>query len=93
MDESFTNDWYAMAALLVDGPAAVALTRQLDRVVNEATSAYELPDDVELHGYEVFHGKGWWSHVPPRARVGVFDDVVEAVAGQDVRVIARAMDA
>jgi len=38
MDESFTNDWYAMAALLVDGPAPVALTRQLDRVVNEATS-------------------------------------------------------
>jgi hypothetical protein len=28
----------------------------------------------------------------PRARVGVFDDVVEAVAAQDVRVIARAMD-
>lgn len=30
--------------------------------------------------------------VPVRARVGVLDDVVEAVAAQDVRVIARAMD-
>ena len=30
--------------------------------------------------------------MPVRARIGVFDDVVEAVAGQDVRVILRAMD-
>ncbi len=28
-----------------------------------------------------------------RARVGVFDDVIEAIAAQDVHVIARAMDA
>src|SRR5260370_38485431 len=33
-----------------------------------------------------------WSGVPVRARVGVFDDVIEAVAAQDVRAIARAMD-
>jgi hypothetical protein len=30
--------------------------------------------------------------VPTRARIGVFDDVIEAVAAQDVKVIARAMD-
>lgn len=29
---------------------------------------------------------------PVRARIGIFDDVVEAVAGQDISVIARAMD-
>ena len=34
----------------------------------------------------------WWKGVPVRARVGVFDDVVEAIAARDVRVIARAMD-
>jgi len=47
---------------------------------------------VELHGHEIFHAKGAWSDVPPRARVGVFDDVIEAVAAQDVRVIARGLD-
>jgi len=47
---------------------------------------------VELHGHEIFHAKKAWSDVPVRARIGVFDDVIEAVAGQDVYVIARAMD-
>lgn len=90
--ESYTDNWFAMAALLVDGPAAVALTGELDRVAAEASKAYGLAAGVELHGHEIFHAGGAWGGVPVRARVGVFDDVVEAVAAQDVRVIARAMD-
>lgn len=81
-----------MAALLVDGPAAVALTDELDRVATAAAKAYGVVPGVELRGHEIFHGRGAWSGVPIRARVGVFDDVVEAVAAQDVHVIARAMD-
>jgi Protein of unknown function (DUF3800) len=92
VDESYTDDWFVMAALLVDGPAAVGLTNELDRVAAAATKAYGLGAAVELHGHEIFHAGGAWSGVPVRARIGVFDDVVEAVAAQDVRVIARAMD-
>jgi hypothetical protein len=92
VDESYTEGWFAMAALLVDGPAAVALTDELDRVAAAATRAYGLVDGVELHGHEIFHASRAWRGVPPRARVGVLDDVVEAVAAQEVRVIARAMD-
>lgn len=92
VDESYTHDWFAMAALLVGGPAAVALTDELDRVAAAAADAYDLRADVELHGHEIFHAGGSWSGVPVRARVGVFDDVIEAVAAQDVKVIARAMD-
>lgn len=92
VDESYSDDWFTMAALLMDGPAAVSLTAELDRVASTAAAAYGLVDGVELHGHEVFHAGGAWSGVPVRARVGVFDDVVEAVAAQDVRVIARAMD-
>ena len=40
VDESYTEAWFAMAALLVDGPAAVALPRELDRVAAEAARAY-----------------------------------------------------
>lgn len=92
VDESYTDDWFAMAALLVDGPEAVALTDELDRVAVAAAKAYGLGAGVELHGHEIFHAGGDWKGVPVRARVGVFDDVVEAVAARDVRVIARAMD-
>jgi hypothetical protein len=92
VDESYTADWFAMGALLVDGPAAVSLAGELDRVVAAAAEAYGLSAGAELHGHEIFHAGGAWSGVPVRARVGVFDDVVEAVAAQDVKVIARAMD-
>lgn len=70
----------------------MALSGELDRVAAAAAKAYGLDPDVELHGHEIFHAKRAWAAVPVRARIGVFDDVVEAVAGQDVRVIARAMD-
>ena len=92
VDESYTEHWFAMAALMVDGPAAVALTDELERVAAAAAKAYGLEPGIELHGYEVFHALGAWAGVPGRARVGVFDDVIEAVAAQDVKVIARAMD-
>lgn len=92
VDESYTSNWFTMAALLVDGPAAAALTEELDRVATAAARAYGLSADLEVHGYEIFQGDGAWSGVPVRARVGVFDDVIEAVAAQDVTVIARAMD-
>jgi hypothetical protein len=92
VDESYTGSWFVMVALLVDGPAAVALTHELDRVASAAARAYGLNADVELHGHEIFHAKGAWNAVPVRARVGVFDDVIEAVASQDARIILRAMD-
>lgn len=91
-DESYDSRWFAMAALIADGPATVALSAELNKVAGAAAKAYGLSRDVEFHGHEIFHAKGAWSAVPPRARIGVFDDVVEAVAAQDVRVIARAMD-
>lgn len=81
-----------MAALLIGGPAAVALTDALDEMAAPAAKSYGLKNGVELHGHEIFHAGRDWSGVPVRARVGVFDDVVEAVAAQDVYVIARAMD-
>jgi hypothetical protein len=81
-----------MAALLVDGPEAVALTDELDQVAASAAEAYGLDPSVELHGHEIFHAGGAWKDTPVRARVGIFDDVIEAVAARNVMVIARAMD-
>jgi hypothetical protein len=92
VDESYTTEWFAIAALLVDGPAAIALTTELDRIASMAAGAYGLGADIELHGHEIFHGRGAWNGVPVRARIGIFDDVIEAISVQDIRIIARAMD-
>lgn len=94
VDESFTDDWFTMAALLLDGPAAAALSSDLDRVASTAANAYGLAAgaEIELHGHEIFHAAKSWKGVPPRARIGVFDDVVEAIAAQQVQIIVQAMD-
>lgn len=81
-----------MAALVIDGPAAVSLTDALDLVAANAAKAFDLEPDIELHGFEIFQRGGRWRNVPPRARVAVFDKVVDAVASRDLRVITRAVD-
>jgi hypothetical protein len=52
VDESYTDDWFAMAALLIDGPTAVVLTNELDRVAAATAKAYGLGSEVVLHGHE-----------------------------------------
>lgn len=46
VDESHASGWYAMAALVTDGPAAVALSDELNRVAAKAARAYGLSRDV-----------------------------------------------
>ena len=43
VDESYTDGWFVMAALLVDGPEAVTLTDELDRVATAAAKARRRP--------------------------------------------------
>jgi hypothetical protein len=92
VDESYTSEWFTIAALLLDGPVAISLTSELDRIASAAASAYGLGANIELHGHEIFHGRGAWTGAPVRARIGVFDDVIEAISVEEVRIIARAMD-
>ena len=47
VNESFTDDWFTMAALLLDGSASAALTVQLDQVAADAARAYGLPAGPE----------------------------------------------
>lgn len=92
VDESYTDNWYTMAALMLDGPAAVGLADAMDQVAATAIKTFDLEPDIELHGFEIFQGRRHWSRVPPRARVGIFDDVVDAVGSQDLHVITRGLD-
>jgi len=43
---------------LADGPDAVTLTDEFDRVATAARKAYGLGVGVELHGHEIFHAGG-----------------------------------
>jgi hypothetical protein len=92
VDESYSKDWYFMAALLCDGAGAQAIGTGLDEVVQRAIDSYGVAEDAELHGYELFQGEGWWKAVPPRARIGVYNRAFQVVADSGQALILRGMD-
>jgi hypothetical protein len=92
VDESYSSDWYYMAAMLCDGPGAQASTAALDAVVVKAVKAFDVPEDAELHGYELFNGSGWWKGVPVRARIGVYNEAFAAIGAHCAALVLRGMN-
>ncbi|BCY10936.1 DUF3800 domain-containing protein [Actinoplanes sp. L3-i22] len=93
VDESYSPEWYYMAAMLCDGPGAQAITSALDAVVAKAVDSFGVPKDAELHGYELFNGVGWWKDVPVRARIGVYNEVFTAIGAHCTVLLLRGMNA
>ncbi|MGW5240668.1 DUF3800 domain-containing protein [Monashia sp. NPDC004114] len=95
VDESYTKERYFIAATLVDERQARSLTRTLDRIVADTASAHDdLSPDAELHGYDLVAGKGDWAPLASRvrARIGVYNKAVQAVADHEVKVVVRSVD-
>ncbi|MGH3832927.1 MAG: hypothetical protein ACRDRS_21220, partial [Pseudonocardiaceae bacterium] len=92
VDESYCRDCYYVVALRVPDTEVQALTAALDQVVRRATASYDgIEPTGELHGYDLFQGKGHWEPMKlmPRARIGVYDQALRAIAEHDVTVIIR----
>lgn len=108
IDESYTRDFYFIAAVVVDDASAQGLHRALSDVADKAQQAY-LPATLsapatssptspaaplELHGYPLFHGDGDWAPIKhqTRALVSVYDQAMQAIGSQDVQIILRGLD-
>jgi hypothetical protein len=79
VDESYTKDYYFLGAIVVDACAS-SLGHALDDVVETASRAHGSVDpDAELHGHSIFHGKGVWASMPPRSRISVYDQALQAI--------------
>lgn len=94
LDESYSKDLFIIAALACPDSEVNLLRSDLDDVVRSAAVAYGLPLDTELHGYELFQGKGSWEPLKPRprARIGVYAMAFDAIAARDVSIILRGVD-
>jgi Protein of unknown function (DUF3800) len=94
LDESYTRDRYYIAAVLVPDVQAVALTHALDGIVAAAASTGQIPAGAELHGRDLYQGKGdwagWWKTV--RARIRVFRDAVQAIADHAAVVVIESVE-
>lgn len=88
VDESFKGDLYGFGAVV----ANALQTREIAVRVQELVSAlaeFGIDGAAEVHAHPIFHGKGIWSDVPPRVRVKVFIDIVDAVCGSGATVLLR----
>jgi hypothetical protein len=94
VDESYTSSRYYIAALMVPEYEAKSLSEALDNVMAKVERDFEIPRETELHGHELINGKGAWSPLAHmvRARIGVYDDAMEAIGSHTVSIILRGMD-
>lgn len=76
VDESYdlAADLYFVAAVVCEGTALAAVEVGLSAVVEKASRDFGVAASAELHGHEMFHGKGAWAPMAgkPRAQVGVY---------------------
>ncbi|HEV3357098.1 MAG TPA: DUF3800 domain-containing protein [Pseudonocardiaceae bacterium] len=95
VDESYNDNFYYMAALLCPDEHAQDLASALDAVVSKAMRDYEnVGADAELHGYELFQGKGNWQALVkiPRARISIYRQTLAAIGALPVHIIVRGVD-
>lgn len=90
VDESYTREHYYLATLICPDHQALPLATALNAVV-AATSANfaAISPTAELHGYDIFQGKGDWEPLAkmPRARIRVYDQALAALAEHQVRIL------
>jgi len=88
VDESFKDDLYGFGAVVANAAQTRGLTLELNDIVASLLE-YGVAPRTEIHAHPVFHGKGVWDAVPPRVRVKVFTDVVDAVRASGATVLLR----
>lgn len=90
LDESFTRDHYYLAGLICPDHQALSLATALDAVVAQTAASFpDMHPAAELHGYDIFQGKNDWTPLAkmPRARIGVYDAALHAIADHQVRIV------
>jgi Protein of unknown function (DUF3800) len=96
IDESYTQEFYFLGAVVVDEVSAPALEKALDAVSEKARAAYlpHVSAPLELHGYPMFQGGEDWAPIKRqvRALISVYEQAMIAIGSQDVAIFLRGLD-
>ncbi|MBA2324930.1 MAG: DUF3800 domain-containing protein [Pseudonocardiales bacterium] len=95
IDESYTDDHYYIAALMIPEEAILSLGSALDAVVKTASRNYAgISENAELHAHDLVGGKGDWKILGPmlRARIGIYNNAIQAIADHEVTIVVRGVD-
>lgn len=91
VDEAFETPRYRLAAMLLEPEQVNPLSQALHELGGDLEKKHGIRTD-ELHAYEVFHGEGPWSDVPPRLRIWTFAKVLERVRDAGAQVVLVGLD-
>lgn len=93
VDESSTRAGvFLFGSVIATAPQILDLTRALDQITAGLAVTHGLDPSVELHAHELFAGKGAWSGVPPRARIGAQVAIIEAIGESGALLCYRGVD-
>lgn len=91
VDESFNRAQHWVAALLIQHARVNETARALRDVVEQASDDYGIGGSAELHGHDLFQGKGEFAPMQhmPRARIALYSAAYRVLADAQCWVILR----
>lgn len=95
LDESYTQERYYIAALIVPEASARPLTDELDQIVRKVADQHPgLDAEAELHAHQLVTGKGDWAAIRQklRVRIGVYQAALRAIGDHEAKLIVRGVD-
>ncbi|WP_369371084.1 DUF3800 domain-containing protein [Promicromonospora sp. Populi] len=92
VDESYSKDYFFLAAVIVDSQSAVEIETGLDAIVDEYARMTSLSVEAELHGHELFNGHGEWGSLQIRQQINVYGRALEVIGKSGAHVVLRGMN-
>lgn len=80
IDESADRDIYRIGALVMYAGQRRLLAADLDAVMDRAEREFGIPASTELHGVDMFQGKGAWRDLQPWQRIKIYGEALDVIA-------------
>jgi hypothetical protein len=82
IDESYSESgFYYVGVLVVDPQAGSLIRTAFDGIARRVAKDHGVPDDAELHGHALFHGRDDWTALKgkPKVAIGVYRAALRAI--------------
>ncbi len=89
LDESYDEREHWVVALLMEHREVNRAHRLLRQIIAAASREYGVPGDLELHGNDLFGGKGAYTALDPRIRIGIYGKALRAIVDCRCSVVLR----
>ncbi len=94
LDESFSQGYYFMGGLILPPRFVPPIENTMNQLVQAVVNDYPMrPHEMlELHGSEIWNGKGAWKNVGDRYRFAVMIHAIEKICEHDVEIVFQGID-